>query len=238
MFKRYRYRHYHIAGVGLAALVVALSCGRSSDEETNRGAPPAASSSPRKLESDFVGLGDDDDATEHLVTEQSFQPQDEPAPATTIPPKRAKLIVTTTKELEKDNVRIAPQPPPRREPIPEPVIPGPQYNPRSAVVVVPPPAPPPPKRTPLAPVPPREDDRSRVTASDVAIGVGTASMITGAAAAAGDGNEGARVFGISMLGIGLASYATAGILSLHEQSEKKQGKTTISVGPGFIRGTF
>jgi hypothetical protein len=66
-------------------------------------------------------------------------------------------------------------------------------------------------------------------------------MITGAAAAAGDGNDGARIFAISMLSVGLASYATAGILSLHQDDKspkKKASSTSISFGPGVVRGTF
>jgi hypothetical protein len=229
-----RYRHYHYAGALLAALVVALSCGRSSDETSSKGTPPAASSVPRTLEHDVVGLGDNDDARERVVVgEQTFQPQEEP-PATTLPPKRAKLVVTekAIKETERVEVPVPVQPPPR-ETVPTPET-APQYNPRAAV----PSKPPPQQRfAPLAPLP--DDDRSRVTAKDVAIGVGTASMITGAVAAAGDGNDGARIFGVSMLGLGLASYATAGILALQEKPAEKKSTTTISVGPGLsVRGTF
>jgi hypothetical protein len=240
----------------LGALCLAVSCGQGVKENDEQ--PTAAR---RTVESDFVVL--DDGPAQRSVAEQTLvteppppqRPEETKAPPVRRPRATTATIASIEEKREESEAtlerRRAPHerasthvvPKPRdadrnREPTQAPI-----YNPRFVTPGMEP-TPPPLVLTDVPTNPrDRERDRSAWTPSEIMLGVGTLSTLTGAVAAAGDGNPDARIFGVTMLGIGLVSYGTAGILYLNEQkpaaATTKKGVTSVSVGPGVIvRGAF
>ena len=96
------------------------------------------------------------------------------------------------------------------------------------------------------PPPPPRAARSFATETDVALIGGGLAVAMATAAATSDGTAGNQVMAVSLLGVGVAAFATAGILSLMETTPTKQTKAaskptagaTFTMSPGGVSGRF
>jgi hypothetical protein len=237
--------------ISAAALLVAVSCDRSGSAENKT--TSSSFSSPASAPSS-TALVVDEAKQDHESPEQSLEPEESTKAGSPSPPPPVVMHVRQPSRAAK-NIDAQASPDPETTPtmvLMVPALPereksdGTTPPPRPPVLVfVPPPPLAPSPRIDVVPAPAAEPNGNFLNATDVVLLVGSVSIIVGTTALAnGSGEEGPGAFGLSMLGVGLASYGTAGILAWRERSPSSSSSSSssstlrVTVGPGVVRGTF